>query len=106
MAQYIALYGRGEPIAAWPWFVRWPAEWVIPLKVWVTGFVKWLVTDAGFGADARVGLYMVMEHLPGEDLHSRLERERCLDVTTGVMVGHQIARGVSITRGSLRNSAR
>lgn len=46
------------------------------------------------GADARVGLYMVMEHLPGEDLQTRLERERRLDVTTGVMIGHQMARGL------------
>ena len=46
------------------------------------------------GADARVGLYMVMEHLPGEDLQSRLEREKRLDLTTGVMIGHQMARGL------------
>jgi serine/threonine protein kinase len=46
------------------------------------------------GADARVGLYMVMEHLPGEDLQTRLEREKRLDVTTAVMVGHQMARGL------------
>jgi serine/threonine protein kinase len=46
------------------------------------------------GADARVGLYMVMEHLPGEDLQTRLEREKRLDVTTGVMIGHQMARGL------------
>ncbi|HSO38323.1 MAG TPA: serine/threonine-protein kinase [Labilithrix sp.] len=46
------------------------------------------------GADARVGLYMVMEHLPGEDLQSRLERDKRLDVTTGVMVAHQMARGL------------
>ncbi|MDB5221300.1 MAG: hypothetical protein JWO86_9227, partial [Myxococcaceae bacterium] len=46
------------------------------------------------GADARVGLYMVMEHLPGEDLQTRLERDKRLDVTTAVMVGHQMARGL------------
>ena len=38
------------------------------------------------GADARVGLYMVMEHLDGEDLQTRLEREKRLDVATGVMI--------------------
>ncbi len=46
------------------------------------------------GADARVGLYMVMEHLPGEDLQSRLERDKRLDLTTCVMIGHQMARGL------------
>ena len=46
------------------------------------------------GADPRVGLYMVMEHLPGEDLQSRLERDKRLDLTTGVMVAHQMARGL------------
>ena len=46
------------------------------------------------GADARVGLYMVMEHLPGEDLQSRLDRDKRLDLTTCVMIGHQMARGL------------
>jgi len=47
------------------------------------------------GADARVGLYMVMEHLAGEDLSARLERDKKIDVKTGVMLGHQIARGLA-----------
>lgn len=47
------------------------------------------------GADPRVGLYMVMEHLSGEDLQSRLEREKKLEVKTGVMLAHQIARGLA-----------
>lgn len=47
------------------------------------------------GADARVGLYMVMEHLTGEDLQARLERENRLDVKTTVMLAHQIARGLA-----------
>src|SRR5207248_6786688 len=47
------------------------------------------------GADPRVGLYMVMEHLVGEDLQTRLEREKPLDVKTTVMVAHQIARGLA-----------
>jgi len=46
------------------------------------------------GADARIGLYMVMEHLAGEDLQSRLEHEKKVDVTTGVMIGHQVARAL------------
>jgi eukaryotic-like serine/threonine-protein kinase len=47
------------------------------------------------GADARVGLYMVMELLTGEDLQSRLERDKRLDVKTGVMIAHQVARGLA-----------
>ena len=47
------------------------------------------------GADARVGLYMVMEHLTGEDLQSRLERDKRIDVKTGVMIAHQVARGLA-----------
>jgi eukaryotic-like serine/threonine-protein kinase len=46
------------------------------------------------GADARVGLYMVMEHLPGEDLQTRLERDTRLDLTAGVMLAHQMARAL------------
>ena len=46
------------------------------------------------GADGRVGLYMVMEHLAGEDLQARLDRDKRLDVKTGVMIAHQIARGL------------
>ena len=47
------------------------------------------------GADQRVGLYMVMEYLTGEDLQERLERDRKLDVRTAVMIGHQIARALA-----------
>lgn len=47
------------------------------------------------GADGRVGLYMVMEHLTGEDLQGRLERDKRIDVKTGVMIAHQIARGLA-----------
>jgi serine/threonine-protein kinase len=46
-------------------------------------------------ADPRVGLYMVMEHLTGEDLQARIERERRIDVKTAVMIAHQIARGLA-----------
>ena len=46
------------------------------------------------GADTRVGLYMVMEYLPGEDLQSRLEKDKRLDLTTGVMIAHQMSRGL------------
>jgi serine/threonine-protein kinase len=47
------------------------------------------------GADARVGLYMVMEYLVGEDLQSRLEREGRIDVKSGVMIAHQVARALA-----------
>lgn len=47
------------------------------------------------GADGRVGLYMVMEHLTGEDLQGRLERDKRIEVKTGVMIAHQIARGLA-----------
>jgi serine/threonine-protein kinase len=47
------------------------------------------------GADQRVGLYMVMEHLTGEDLAERLERDRKIDVRTAVMIGHQMARALA-----------
>ena len=43
-------------------------------------------------ADARVGLYMVMEHLSGEDLQAKLERDKKVDTKTAVMIAHQIAR--------------
>jgi len=46
-------------------------------------------------ADARVGLYMVMEHLSGEDLQARLEKEKKIDTKTAVMIAHQIARGLA-----------
>ena len=46
-------------------------------------------------ADARVGLYMVMEHLSGEDLQAKLERDKKVDTKTAVMIAHQIARGLA-----------
>ena len=47
------------------------------------------------GADKRVGLYIVMEHLVGEDLQRRLDREKRVDVRTGVMIAHQLSRGLA-----------
>ncbi len=47
------------------------------------------------GADKRVGLYMVMEYLTGEDLQSRLERETKIDTKLGVMIMHQTARALA-----------
>ena len=31
------------------WTVRWPGEWVIPLKAWITSFFTWLGNEAHFG---------------------------------------------------------
>jgi serine/threonine-protein kinase len=50
------------------------------------------VFDAG--VDDRLGLYMVMELLKGEDLCTRLEREGMLDVETSVRIAVQIARAL------------
>ncbi|MBX3229179.1 MAG: serine/threonine protein kinase [Labilithrix sp.] len=47
------------------------------------------------GADPRVGLYMVMEYLTGEDLQERLERDGKIDTRTAVMIGQQVARGLA-----------
>lgn len=40
---------------ALPWTDRWPDEWVIPLKAWVTQFFAWL------GNEATLGLFTVKE---------------------------------------------
>ena len=29
-----------------PWAVDYPAEWVVPLKFWVSDFMKWLIHEA------------------------------------------------------------
>ncbi len=47
------------------------------------------------GVDDKVGLYMVMELLQGEDLCTRLEREELLDVETSVRIAHQVARALT-----------
>ena len=54
-----------------------------------------IVTVFDVGADPRLGLYMVMEILTGEDLQRRLEREKKLEVKTAVMIAHQVARGLA-----------
>lgn len=47
------------------------------------------------GNDDVHGLYMVMEFLVGEDLATRLERERMLDVPIAIDVAWQAARGLA-----------
>jgi glycine betaine/proline transport system permease protein len=34
---------------AWPWAVEYPRGWVVPLKVWISGFMKWLINDFDLG---------------------------------------------------------
>jgi serine/threonine protein kinase len=47
------------------------------------------------GTDPRIGLYMVMEYLTGEDLSARLEREKRIEVPVVVDVGIQAARALA-----------
>jgi serine/threonine protein kinase len=51
------------------------------------------VFDAG--ADDKLGLYLVMEYLTGEDLAAVLSREKRLAAETAVRIGVQVARGLS-----------
>jgi glycine betaine/proline transport system permease protein len=34
---------------ALPWLAHWPEAWIIPLKLWITAFFKWLGNDLDFG---------------------------------------------------------
>ncbi len=40
------MYGIAEYI---PWAFKYPREWVIPLRFWISDAVKWLYNDATFG---------------------------------------------------------
>ena len=51
------------------------------------------VFDAG--RDGELGLYLVTEFLVGEDLETRLARERRLDAPTAAAIGYQVARGLA-----------
>lgn len=33
----------------WPWALKYPREWEIPLRFWISDFMKWLINDATFG---------------------------------------------------------
>jgi serine/threonine protein kinase len=47
------------------------------------------------GQDSEHGLYMVMEYLLGEDLATRLERDKLLEVGQAVEFAYQAARGLA-----------
>ena len=47
------------------------------------------------GVDPKLGLYMVMEFLPGEDLAGRLARVKKLGPAEAIELGYQIARGLA-----------
>ena len=47
------------------------------------------------GTDERLGLYQVMEYLTGEDLATRLAREKLLAPDLAVRIGVQVARGLA-----------
>jgi serine/threonine-protein kinase len=48
-----------------------------------------------FGRDERLGLYMVIEYLEGEDLEARLAREQWISENDTATVGLQVARGLA-----------
>jgi serine/threonine protein kinase len=48
-----------------------------------------------FGRDDRLGLYMVIEYLEGEDLEARLARERWISEKDTATIGLQVARGLA-----------
>ncbi len=53
-----------------------------------------------FGRDERLGLYMVIEYLEGEDLEARLARERWITEADAATIGLQVARGLAKAHGA------
>ncbi len=53
-----------------------------------------------FGRDDRLGLYMVIEYLEGEDLEARLARERWISEKDTATIGLQVARGLAKAHGA------
>ncbi len=46
LALIIGLFTAGDLV---PWAVDYPGEWVVPLRFWVSDFMKWLIKEADFG---------------------------------------------------------
>lgn len=42
----VALYAAVEYL---PWAAKYPRDWVVPLRVWISGFMKWLINSADLG---------------------------------------------------------
>lgn len=55
----------------------------------------YIVQIYDFGRDDRLGLYMVIEYLEGEDLEARLKRERWIAEKEAASIGIQIGRGLA-----------
>jgi serine/threonine protein kinase len=55
----------------------------------------YIVQIYDFGRDDHLGLYMVIEYLEGEDLESRLQRERWIGEQDAATIGLQVARGLA-----------
>ena len=55
----------------------------------------YIVQIFDFGRDPRLGLYMVIEYLEGEDLEARLARERWIEGGEAAAIGVQIGRGLA-----------
>ena len=41
-----ALYAADDVM---PWSAKYPRGWVLPLRFWISDFMKWLINDASFG---------------------------------------------------------
>ncbi|HEY8040658.1 MAG TPA: protein kinase [Polyangiaceae bacterium] len=55
----------------------------------------YIVQIYDFGRDDALGLYMVIEYLEGEDLETRLQRERWIAEGEAALIGLQVARGLA-----------
>jgi glycine betaine/proline transport system permease protein len=49
LSSVVLVVASATASTALPWLAVWPAEWVVPLKVWITAFFKWLGNDLSFG---------------------------------------------------------
>lgn len=48
--QFLAVFAFGVGLSwVWDGATRWPVDWVIPMKAWITEFFAWLGKEAGIG---------------------------------------------------------